>query len=312
MGKLDYDRLHGIWAGIPVAWDKAMELDEQAAAADVEACCRAGVHGVYTGGTTGEFYAQDEDTFRRLVRLTVRAARPTSTPVQAGCTSLSTRLVCRRIELAADAGVDGIQIALPFWLPLSDDEAVGFFRDVAAAAGDLPLVLYKTERAKRRISVELFRRLKDTAPALIGCKVTGDDLDELKGFVHALPNVSFFVGEHLLPDGIRIGARGNYSSLVYMRPAFMLQYYQYCLEGRWHEVAPMQAALKQLYTEGIRPLRDKGMIDSAIDRAFGTVLGFLRCGLRCQPPYVHATQGDVDALLAWMREHTPVLLGETE
>jgi len=309
MGNLDYDRLHGIWAGLPVAWDASMELDESAAAADVEACCRAGVHGVYTGGTTGEFYAQDEDTFRRLIRLTVAAARFTGTPMQAGCTSLSTRLVCRRIEIAGEAGADGIQLALPFWLPLSDEESIAFFRDVTVAASGLPLILYDTERTKRRVSVELFRRLREVAPTLIGCKHTGDDMDVLKDYIQALPGVSFFVSEHLLPDGMRIGARGNYSSKVYLHPPFMLRYYQLCVEGCWDDVAPMQAALKRFYSEGILPLRDKGMVDSAIDRVFGTALGFVRCGLRCQPPYVHATQADVDALVAWMRKHTPILLG---
>ncbi len=309
MGHLDYDRLHGIWAGLPVAWDASMELDEEASAADVQACCQAGVHGVYTGGTTGEFYAQDEETFRRLVRLTVDAARPTDTPTQAGCTALSTRLVRRRIEIAAEAGADGIQLALPFWLRLNDEEAIAFFRDVAAAAGDLPLILYDTERAKRRVSVELFCRLKEVAPTLIGCKYGGDDLDALARLIQALPGVRFFVGEHLLPDGMKLGARGNYSSQAYLYPPFMLEYYRLCTEGRWDQIAPMQAALRRFYSEGIQPLRDRGMVDSAIDRVFGTVLGFLRCGLRCQPPYVHATQDDVDALRAWMRKHTPILLG---
>ncbi|MBN1347142.1 MAG: dihydrodipicolinate synthase family protein [Phycisphaerae bacterium] len=307
MATLDYERLHGIWAGLPVAWNESLDLDEDAYAADVEACCRAGAHGVYTGGTTGEFYAQDEQTFRRIVALTVSAARATDTPVQAGCTATSTRLVCRRIEIAAELGAHGIQIALPFWLAVSDAEALSFVKDVAAAAGNLPLILYKTDRSKRHIDANLARRLRDAAPTLIGCKFTGPQ-DDLREFIEALPELSVFVGEPSLPDAARVGARGSYSSLFYLRPDYMLRYYHLCEQRRFDEVAPMQSELKRLCDEGIRHLREKGMMDSGIDRVFATALGFLRCGLRCQPPYVHATRDDVETLKAWMRNHAPLLM----
>lgn len=312
MAQRKFRELSGVWAGLPVPWNESMGIDEEAAAADVRACCRAGVHGVYTGGTTGEFYAQDDDTFRRLVELVVTSATPTATPVQAGCTALSTRWVRRRIEIAAQAGVDGIQVALPFWLRLSDEEVVAFFRDVARAAGNLPLVLYDTDRAKRRVGVELFRRIREVAPTLMGCKFTGGDVEALRPLVEALPEVSFFVGEHILPDAMRIGARGSCSSLVYLNPAFMLEYYRLCAAGEWDRVAPMQSDIVRLFTEGIRPLKDRGLMDSAIDRVFGRVLGFLRCGLRCQPPYVHATETDLDALRNWMKSNAPMLLEDPQ
>ncbi len=308
MTALDFDRLHGVWAGLPVAWDDRMELDEEACRADVETLCRAGVQGVYTGGTTGEFYAQDEDTFARLVDLTAETAHEHDTPMQAGCTALSTRLVIRRIDIAREAGADGIQVALPFWLALSDDEVVAFFRDVAVAAGETPLILYRTERSKRLIDVDLFCRIKEIAPNLIGCKYTGADLDTLARLCEALPDVSVFASEHLLADAMRRGARGNYSSWVYLNPGPMLAYYEACRQGRWAEAEAFQADLKRFYGEGIRFLVDKGVCDTGIDRVFATVRGVLRCGLRCQPPYACASPEDVETLRAWMEQHTPDLL----
>lgn len=305
---LDFERLHGVWAGIPVAWDDRMELDEDACRADVETMCRAGVHGVYTGGTTGEFHAQDEDTFRRLVELTVETAHAHGTPMQAGCTGLTTRLAVRRIEIALDAGADGLQVALPFWLRLHDEEVVAFFRDVGAAAGKTPLVLYRTERSKRVVDVDLFRRIKDAAPNLIGCKYTGDDLDTLGRLCEALPDVSFFAGEPLLADAIRRGARGNYSSWVYLNPARMIGYYEDGRAGRWAQAEAFQADLRRFYGEGIRFLVDKQVCDSGIDRVFATVRGVLRCGLRCQPPYTCAAPEDVDTLREWMERNVPKLL----
>ena len=56
----------GPWAGLPVAWDHKDRFDEQIYRSDVARCCKAGVPGVYTGGTTGEFYAMEFDEFKAV------------------------------------------------------------------------------------------------------------------------------------------------------------------------------------------------------------------------------------------------------
>lgn len=52
---MNVKRMTGPWAGLPVAWDEQYRFDEDAYRADVARCCEAGVPGVYTAGTTGEF-----------------------------------------------------------------------------------------------------------------------------------------------------------------------------------------------------------------------------------------------------------------
>ena len=61
----------GPWAGLPVAWDEHLMFDEDAYRADVERTCKAGVPGVYTGGTTGEFYAMEFDEWKAVTKVTV-------------------------------------------------------------------------------------------------------------------------------------------------------------------------------------------------------------------------------------------------
>ena len=52
---LTRDTFTGPWAGLPVAWTDDDRFDEVTYRADVARCCQAGIPGVYTGGTTGEF-----------------------------------------------------------------------------------------------------------------------------------------------------------------------------------------------------------------------------------------------------------------
>ena len=61
----------GPWAGLPVAWTDEDTFDETAYRADVRACCEANVPGIYTGGTTGEFYAMEFDEFQQVARAAV-------------------------------------------------------------------------------------------------------------------------------------------------------------------------------------------------------------------------------------------------
>jgi len=50
------------------------------------------VHGIYTGGSSGRFYAQDDRTFERITAVACRGEHAIGVPVEIGCTALSTRV----------------------------------------------------------------------------------------------------------------------------------------------------------------------------------------------------------------------------
>jgi len=66
--------------------------------------------------------------------------------------------------------------------------------------------------------------------SIIGVKQTGSDFVLILELVKLPLNV--FVGEHILADAIKVGAKGSYSSLVYLNPRILLSYYQFCVEGK--------------------------------------------------------------------------------
>ncbi|MBG87811.1 MAG: hypothetical protein CMO80_13035 [Verrucomicrobiales bacterium] len=74
----------GPWAGLPVAWTDDDRFDEATYRADVRACCQAGIPGIYTAGTTGEFYAMEFDEFQQVARATVEEAHRCDTPAMIG------------------------------------------------------------------------------------------------------------------------------------------------------------------------------------------------------------------------------------
>ncbi len=290
---LTSDTLKGMWAGMPVPWTAQDQVDEKALRENVRRTCRAGAHGVYTHGTTGEFYAQTPEEWRQVARLTVGECRPFGTPTQVGCTALWTAEVVRRARFAQEIGAGGIQVAFPFWLALSDAEAAAFLKEVTRQAPGMPLILYNTGRSKKPLTPDLLKRLLDQDLPLIGCKGV-DSPEEAAAFLELAPRLRIFVGEHNLADWWQAGVRGCYSSLIYACPKLMLRYFELCEEGH-PEAVEIGQGLQRISREFVVPLLPEGFTDTAFDRTFAAATGFLTGELlSSRPPYRAATQSDVD------------------
>ena len=290
---LTSDTLKGMWAGMPVPWTAEDHLDEDALRENVRRMCRAGAHGVYTHGTTGEFYAQTPGEWRRVAQITVQECQPFRTPTQVGCTALWTAEVIRRAEFAQEIGADGIQVAFPFWLPLTDAEAVGFLKEVTRQVPGMPVTLYNTGRSKKPLTSDLLKRILDQEIPLIGCKGVGSE-EEVASFLGLAPWLRIFVGEDKLADWWHAGVRGSYSSLVYACPKLMLRYFQLCEAGD-PQAVEIGKGLQRLSREFVVPLLQEGFWDTAFDRTFAAATGFLTGSLlRSRPPYRMATQRDVE------------------
>lgn len=299
----------GPWAGLPVAWTADDEFDETTYRADVARSCEAGVPGVYTAGTTGEFYAQEFDEFQRIARATVEECHARGKPAMIGCTSTYTRGAVRRAEFAANIGADAVQVALPFWMEVADDQVVLFFRAVGQAAGSALLSVYETTRTKKTLSLDQHRAIRDAAPNYVMVKSNASTLGVTEDGCRALSEfVNVFVGEHLWAKLGPLGAKGCCSSAVYWNPRIILELWQQVAAKNWPVAEATCARLGPLYTFLFEQFGPRGFTDSAYDRLGGLAGGFLRTSLRCRAPYPHAVPADLDTLRAWYRAHWPEML----
>ncbi|MBL9215580.1 MAG: dihydrodipicolinate synthase family protein [Opitutaceae bacterium] len=305
--RLTRKNLHGVWSALIVPWTDRDELDSRRFVREVRAYGGTGVHGVYTGGTTGEFYAQDDRTYERITRIACEQAHEVGLPIQIGATALSTRTARQRIRVAVRAGADAIQIALPMWLELKDDEVKAFVRAIAAEAGATPLVLYLTSRSKRKIEPGLFGELAAEVPTFIGTKDTGADVAQVRRLLRAAPDIAIFGGEDFY-ERIPAGGRGGYCSITGFNAPKIVELYRLCAAGRRREARPLADAVRRFLHGALLPLvKEQGLWDSAVDR-IQRVAGGVDVGVRCQSPYRSGTPAHVAGVLAWCREHTPELL----
>jgi dihydrodipicolinate synthase/N-acetylneuraminate lyase len=303
--------LRGVWPALLTPWTDDDQVDEGRLADEIEFFAAAGVHGTYTGGTAGEFYAQDDATFSKLTRTACRAAQAANLPIQIGCTGLCTKTVKSRIRVALEHGADAIQLALPFWLALTDLEVLQFFHDVAEVAGSTPLVLYQTMRTKRRVDPPLIGTLCREIPTLIGIKDTGCDYQTIEAILADAPGLSVFGTDVDFMERMLHGACGTYSSVAGLNPRLMLAIYKHSSDGQFDRAAPLQDAVRRLVNDVIHPIGQDGLMDSALDR-LQRVVGGGNVGLRCQPPYSSASSTHVEQVRRWCEREAPILLAQAD
>ncbi|MFV2066192.1 MAG: dihydrodipicolinate synthase family protein [Pirellulales bacterium] len=306
---LNRETFVGPWAGLPVAWTNNDQFDEGTFRADIARCCEVGIPGVYTGGTTGEFYAMEFEEFRAVAWAAVEECRARRTPVMIGCTSTYTRGAVRRAAYAAEIGADAIQIALPFWMEVGDEQIVPFFKEVAVAAGGMPFSIYETTRAKKTLTVEQHRSIKDALPSYMMVKANASTVGCTPEGCAALSEfVNVFVGEDKWGELGRAGANGGCSSMVYWNPYVILPLWQQVEQKDWDSVDAACQRIGDLIEFLGASFGPKGFTDTAFDRLGGISGGFLKSSLRSRGPYPGCTQEDVQTLRRWYREHFPEML----
>jgi dihydrodipicolinate synthase/N-acetylneuraminate lyase len=294
---------------MPIAWDEQGELDEATYRADLVRCCEAKVPGIYTGGSTGEFYALEIDEFETISRVTIETCRAHDTPVMIGCTATSTRGAARRAALAARLGADAIQVALPFWLEVQDCEVLPFFREVAAAANGLPFSIYETARAKKCLSIEQHSEIHRALPQYTMVKANGGTIGVTPEGCQALSSfVNVFAGE---PEWARLGpygVRGSCSAMIFWNPWVVLAAWRSLEQRDWPALQAAGRKITELHDFLIHAFGAKNFSDTADDRNVARATGFLGTSLRTRGPYGYASENDVVIVRQWLEKNYPEML----
>jgi len=308
MARLTANDVRGIWAGVTMSWDEDYRFDEDTYAKNIQRTIAAKVHGVYTTGSTGEFYTLDFDEFCRMVDIEAELCGQAGMPLQIGCCSDATAKTIKLLEYAAGKKeVGAAQVNIPYWMELTDREVIQFFKDLYTACPEMPLVHYNITRAKRFLHGADYLRILDVAPSLIGVKYTfaGAYFGQLETDMMMTPNLSYFVGENLMVSAMMLGARGCYSSLVATNPQFTLEMYAKAEAGLWEEAIKMQQRLTKFMNEADEFIsgRGEGTMDPIFDKGLAVASGCFLGHQRCRPPYIGWTDETVAALRAWIKQN---------
>jgi 4-hydroxy-tetrahydrodipicolinate synthase len=196
------------------------EIDEAAFRALVEEQAAAGVEGVVPCGSTGESATLSHDEHEQVIRMAIEEARG-RLKVIAGTGSNNTREACRLTRAAADMGADGALLISPYYNKPTQHGHVEHFKAVAAAAPELPLILYNIPgRTGMNMAAETVARLAEVKN-IVGIKEASGNIDQWLDIVRLCgPDFALLSGDDSATVPVlSIGGHGVISVITNLIPA---------------------------------------------------------------------------------------------
>jgi len=177
--RLTRENLHGVWAAIATPFDQDDRFDEDVFRENLRRLHAAGVHGIYTTDSDGEFYAIELDEFKRIVDVFADETQRLGIPAQVGVTWCNTRGMIDRLRYAAARGILGAHVGHPFFMPMTPQSYHAFWRDMQRAVPNwFALIHYNTPRVHNyQVGDDYAVPLREI-PNLVGTKHVDSDVGE--------------------------------------------------------------------------------------------------------------------------------------
>lgn len=208
-----------------------------------------GVHGLFPLGTTGEFYAFDDDTYRKILETVVEETAG-RVPVYGGANHITTRGVIRLVKICEEVGVDAVSVLTPMFVSQTQDELYDYFAEIAAST-TLPIILYNN-KPKTNVTIEpaTVARLAQIDNIVAVKDSTGDMTNTAEYIRLTRDNDNFHVlmgRDTLIYAALCYGASGAIASCANVAPRIAADIYDKYMAG------DLEGALEAQFT--LAPLR---------------------------------------------------------
>jgi 4-hydroxy-tetrahydrodipicolinate synthase len=299
---MDLTRLQGIFVPMLTPLNEDETLDEASLRRLVDFLVDAGVHGIWSMGTTGEFAALPEAERARGVAATVDQVNG-RVPVVANIGDSSTGLALRHARHAVEAGADALALTPPHYYPHSMDEMLTHFRTMKEAFPDLPLLVYnipQTVKVKMTVPTTLQLAREGTCQ---GIKDSQNDLRWFRLLTSSVRNEGLdnqfrmFLGTRILIDAaFVVGGHGAIPATSNVAPAAATEAWEAVVRGDFDQARRAQEVVMRF--EELAEVAHGGSPDAA---GYGSMKNALKewgviANARLTRPLRELNSSEVDTL----------------
>lgn len=235
--------LGGVVPPLVTPLDEAGRLDRDGLRRLADRVIDGGVHGVFVGGTSGEYSALPLRTRIEAIHCLCGAVGG-RIPILAGIGAQSLEDMLAMTDAISDSGVDAVVLQAPAYFPMHDEDVLAHFRSVLRRL-TIPLVLYNIPSCTiNEISIPVLCELaadsrivslKDSSGSLSYLR---EAIDKVRGIRSDFP---VLVGdEGLIVEGCRLGAAGCVPSLANVYPRLLVDCWSAAVAGDWTEAGRLQ------------------------------------------------------------------------
>lgn len=299
------ENLHGVWAAIATPFDGHDCFDEGIFRENIRRLCAAGVHGIYTTDSDGEFYAIELPEFRRIVDVFADETARLGMPTQVGVTWSNTREMIDRLQHASERGILGAHVGHPFFMPMSAESYQVFWDDIQSAVPEsFALIHYNTPRVHNYQRGPDYATLARRVPNLVGTKHVGANFPEFMTLTAEAPDLSHFTSEHAFTPYSFFGARGVYSWFANFNARYMIDWYAAMQAGDWDEARRRQQRM-HAFMRASETLHDGGNLHGILGKAISAASPFLVPANWTRRPYLPLDDASVTAFRHLVEEQFP-------
>jgi 4-hydroxy-tetrahydrodipicolinate synthase len=193
----------------------------------------AGVHGLTPLGSTGEFAYLDATQRRRVVEVTVEAARG-RVPVVAGVASTTIADAVAQARAVERMGASGVLAILEAYFPVADEGVHDYFKAIAESVS-LPVVLYTNPNFQRSdLSLAVIERLS-RVPNIGYIKDASVNTGRLLSILNRVEGrlQVFAASSHVPACVMLLGGVGWMAGPACVAPRQSVALYELCKRGDW-------------------------------------------------------------------------------
>lgn len=202
-----------------------------------------GVHGLFPFGTTGEFYAVNDEEFVKALETVRDAVKDLRTadgqPIQllAGCSHITTRGVIHLAKLVEQVGgYDAISVLTPMFVSQTDEELYTYYKTIAENTA-MPVIMYNNKpKTNVGISPAVASRLAHEVENIIGVKDSTGDMTNCEEYLRLTMDVrdkfNVMMGrDTMIYAGLAYGCSGAVASCANVAPRVVADIYDKYMAG---------------------------------------------------------------------------------
>ncbi len=286
----------GIIPAIVTPFTEDEAVDEGALRAHVRRMLAAGAHGIFPGGTNGEFFAMTGEERLRVLSVVIDEVGG-RVPVYAGTGAVTTSETVRLSLAAQEAGADVLSVITPYFAVATQEEIYRHFEAVAKAVS-IPVLLYNIPaRTGNVIEPATVARLAEL-PTIAGVKDSSGDRDTLLAYIEQTPD-DFAVlcgNDSLILWALTVGGTGSITGIANIHPATMVGIYESWKAGDLAKAGELQdsiAPIRACFRHG----NPNTIVKAAVNLA-GNPVG------PCRAPFNVLSDAAVADITAALEAHT--------
>lgn len=191
-----------------------------------------GIHGIFSAGTTGEFYGLSKEEHKYVLEVTIDEAKG-RVPIYGGAAGITTKECVELVNICEEVGTDAISILTPFFIVPNQQQLCNHYETIAKNTS-LPILLYNNlPKTQVTITPDTAVKLSEVEN-IVGIKDSTGDFTLTGEYIRRTRDREFYVlagRDTLIHAALCYGGTGAIAACGNVAPGICADIYDKYMEG---------------------------------------------------------------------------------